>query len=82
MPSEVKPSVSIATVSAVLHSKDNKHTLQVSVMGIPASLMHHARLAKSLLFFPVFPVSAETPSTSTDQEEEACDGGAFTGAGP
>lgn len=29
MPSEVKPGISVATVSAVLHSKDNKHTLQV-----------------------------------------------------
>uniref|UniRef100_A0A3P9GYZ9 Integrator complex subunit 9 n=1 Tax=Oryzias latipes TaxID=8090 RepID=A0A3P9GYZ9_ORYLA len=28
VPTEVKPGVSIATVSAVLHSKDNKHTLQ------------------------------------------------------
>uniref|UniRef100_A0A674NH28 Integrator complex subunit 9 n=1 Tax=Takifugu rubripes TaxID=31033 RepID=A0A674NH28_TAKRU len=28
VPSEVKPSVAIATVSAILHSKDNKHTLQ------------------------------------------------------
>uniref|UniRef100_A0A8C6LHS8 Integrator complex subunit 9 n=1 Tax=Nothobranchius furzeri TaxID=105023 RepID=A0A8C6LHS8_NOTFU len=27
-PNEVKPGVSVATVSAVLHSKDNKHTLQ------------------------------------------------------
>uniref|UniRef100_A0A672JS00 Integrator complex subunit 9 n=1 Tax=Salarias fasciatus TaxID=181472 RepID=A0A672JS00_SALFA len=33
VPSEVKPGVSVATVSAVLHSKDNKHTLQVSVCG-------------------------------------------------
>uniref|UniRef100_A0A8C9YKG7 Integrator complex subunit 9 n=1 Tax=Sander lucioperca TaxID=283035 RepID=A0A8C9YKG7_SANLU len=29
VPSEIKPGVSMATVSAVLHSKDNKHTLQV-----------------------------------------------------
>ncbi|KAK5880423.1 hypothetical protein CesoFtcFv8_023453 [Champsocephalus esox] len=28
VPSEIKPGVSLATVSAVLHSKDNKHTLQ------------------------------------------------------
>uniref|UniRef100_A0A8C9YPH6 Integrator complex subunit 9 n=1 Tax=Sander lucioperca TaxID=283035 RepID=A0A8C9YPH6_SANLU len=28
VPSEIKPGVSMATVSAVLHSKDNKHTLQ------------------------------------------------------
>uniref|UniRef100_A0A671VHU4 Integrator complex subunit 9 n=1 Tax=Sparus aurata TaxID=8175 RepID=A0A671VHU4_SPAAU len=32
VPSEIKPGVSLATVSAVLHSKDNKHTLQVSVL--------------------------------------------------
>lgn len=30
VPSEIKPGVSLATVSAVLHSKDNKHTLHVS----------------------------------------------------
>lgn len=29
VPSEIKPGISVATVSAVLHSKDNKHTLQV-----------------------------------------------------
>lgn len=29
VPSEIKPGTSVATVSAVLHSKDNKHTLQV-----------------------------------------------------
>uniref|UniRef100_A0A672ZBL1 Integrator complex subunit 9 n=1 Tax=Sphaeramia orbicularis TaxID=375764 RepID=A0A672ZBL1_9TELE len=28
VPSEIKPGTSVATVSAVLHSKDNKHTLQ------------------------------------------------------
>uniref|UniRef100_A0A3Q4N0J2 Integrator complex subunit 9 n=1 Tax=Neolamprologus brichardi TaxID=32507 RepID=A0A3Q4N0J2_NEOBR len=28
VPSEIKPGVSVATVSALLHSKDNKHTLQ------------------------------------------------------
>ncbi|KAE8287137.1 Integrator complex subunit 9 [Larimichthys crocea] len=28
VPSEIKPGISLATVSAVLHSKDNKHTLQ------------------------------------------------------
>lgn len=33
-------------------------------------------------YFLVFPVGAETPSTSADQEEEACDGGASAGAGP
>lgn len=78
VPSEVKPSVSIATVSAVLHSKDNKHTLQVSLMGIPEPLRHH----KPVYFYPVLPVSAETASASAHQEEEACDGGASAGAGP
>uniref|UniRef100_A0A3B5AV99 Integrator complex subunit 9 n=1 Tax=Stegastes partitus TaxID=144197 RepID=A0A3B5AV99_9TELE len=28
VPSEIKPGISVATVSAVVHSKDNKHTLQ------------------------------------------------------
>uniref|UniRef100_A0A8C5I4G7 Integrator complex subunit 9 n=1 Tax=Gouania willdenowi TaxID=441366 RepID=A0A8C5I4G7_GOUWI len=30
VPSELKPGVSVANVSAILHSKDNKHTLQVT----------------------------------------------------
>lgn len=29
VPSEIKPGISLATVSAVLHTKDNKHVLQV-----------------------------------------------------
>ncbi|TNN37980.1 Integrator complex subunit 9 [Liparis tanakae] len=36
VPSEIKPGVSLATVSAVLHSKDNKHTLQSVVKPPPA----------------------------------------------
>lgn len=34
VPSEIKPGISLATVSAVLHSKDNKHTLQVCHMTV------------------------------------------------
>lgn len=29
VPMEIKPGISLATVSAVLHTKDNKHVLQV-----------------------------------------------------
>uniref|UniRef100_A0A3P8WQI5 Integrator complex subunit 9 n=1 Tax=Cynoglossus semilaevis TaxID=244447 RepID=A0A3P8WQI5_CYNSE len=39
VPSEIKPGVSVATVSAVLHSKDNKHTLQVILSALVNS--HH-----------------------------------------
>uniref|UniRef100_A0A8C2X1D4 Integrator complex subunit 9 n=1 Tax=Cyclopterus lumpus TaxID=8103 RepID=A0A8C2X1D4_CYCLU len=38
VPSEIKPGVSLATVSAVLHSKDNKHTLQSVPKPPPAPL--------------------------------------------
>ncbi|KAG7255340.1 hypothetical protein CRUP_010145 [Coryphaenoides rupestris] len=37
LPSEVKPGVSVATVSGVLHSKDNKHTLQSVPKPPPAA---------------------------------------------
>lgn len=30
VPMEIKPGISLATVLAVLHTKDNKHVLQVS----------------------------------------------------
>lgn len=33
VPSEIKPGISLATVSAVLHTKDNKHVLQVQYNG-------------------------------------------------
>uniref|UniRef100_A0A8C5I3W0 Integrator complex subunit 9 n=1 Tax=Gouania willdenowi TaxID=441366 RepID=A0A8C5I3W0_GOUWI len=36
VPSELKPGVSVANVSAILHSKDNKHTLQSVPKAAPA----------------------------------------------
>uniref|UniRef100_A0A8C5I440 Integrator complex subunit 9 n=1 Tax=Gouania willdenowi TaxID=441366 RepID=A0A8C5I440_GOUWI len=36
VPSELKPGVSVANVSAILHSKDNKHTLQVTAPAPPS----------------------------------------------
>lgn len=35
VPMEMKPGISLATVSAVLHTKDNKHVLQVPRGGWP-----------------------------------------------